>query len=54
MNEPHNVSVYHEAVRLAVVALRDISRWDSVDVVDIRKYATYAVEHVERLLREDR
>jgi hypothetical protein len=54
MNEQHNITVYHEAVRLAVVALRDISQWDSVDVVDIRKYATYAIEHVERLLREDR
>jgi len=43
---------HREALRLALVALRDISRWDSVDINDIRKYANYTIEHVERMLRE--
>jgi hypothetical protein len=46
------IHAYQEALRLALVALRDISRWDSVDVMDIRKFANYTIEHVERVVRE--
>lgn len=46
------LDAHQEALRLALVALKDISRWDSVDLMDIRKFATYTIEHIERLVRE--
>jgi hypothetical protein len=49
---PQQLQTYQEALRLALVALKDISRWDSVDVMDLRKFANYTIEHVERLVRE--
>lgn len=52
--EQNTDHTYREALRLTLVALRDISQWDSVDVVDIRKYANYTIEHVERMLRESK
>ncbi len=40
-----------EALRLALVTLNDIARWDSVDLNDLRKVANYTIEHINNLLR---